>query len=159
MIINPQTLEDKMTFKLIANAKNRKIELRIEDNKQSTVRGIRQAFYFLGKDLKATTEKNILALPRIGTPEVFRGKKRRASIRGETFADRSGDARRQLGFSVKGGDQLEFGFRQDAKTFYTKILEEQMRRPTLKIATNSNARNARKHFEKEIERAHKEGFR
>ena len=147
-----------MTFKIKEGRDNRKIELQIKGNDKHTVRGIRQAFYFLGRDLRATANKNILELPRFGRPEKFRGRSRRASLPGESFANRSGDARKQLGFNVKGGDQLEFGFRSDASTLYTKILEEQKDRPTLLIATRSNQKNAREHFEREIKRAHKEGF-
>jgi len=109
--------------------------------------------------LKATANKNILAKPRFGQQEKFRGRRRRASVKGESFANRSGDARKQLGFSVKGGDQLEFGFRADPNTVYVKILEEDLNRPTLTIAVNANNANAREHFEREIKRAHEEGFK
>lgn len=147
-----------MTFRIIEDPRNRKVELQIKGNAKATVRGIRQAFYFLGKDLKATANKNILAKPRFGREEIFRGRRRRASVPGESFANRSGDARKTLGFFVKGGDQMEFGFRANPETLYVKTLEEDMNRPTLTIAVKSNNKNAREHFEREIERAHKEGF-
>ncbi len=142
-------------FKLIVDPKNRKAEIQIKGSAKATRRGIRQAFYFLGRDLKATANTNILAKPRFGREEVFRGRRRRASVPGESFANRSGDARKQLGFFARGSDTLEFGFRQDAATLYTKTLETDLNRPTLKIAVDANARNARVHFEREIERAHK----
>ena len=142
-------------FKLITDPKNRKAEIQIKGSAKATREGIRKAFYFLGRDLKATANTNILALPRSGREEIFRGRKRRASVRGESFANRSGDARKQLGFFARGSDTLEFGFRQDAETLYTKTLETELDRPTLTIAVKSNQRNAQVHFEREIERAHK----
>jgi hypothetical protein len=148
-----------MTFSVKPGKGNREVELRIAKGAQSTIRGIRQAFYFLGKDLKADANKNILERPRSGRVYKFKGRRHKASVAGETFANRSGAARRKLGYDVKGGDQLEFGFRADSETLYTKILEEELDRPTLKIATRDNQRNARKHFEREIERAHKDGFK
>lgn len=146
-------------FNIKANPANRKVELSIRNNVKASVRGIRQGFYFLGRDLRATANKNILATPRFGRLEIFKGKRRRASVPGESFANRTGDARKQLGFFVKGGDQLEFGFRADAETLYTKTLEEDLNRPTLTIAVKSNNKNAKEHFDREIKRAHKEGFK
>ncbi len=142
-------------FKLIVDPKNRKAEIQIKGSAKATRKGIRAAFYYLGRDLKATANKNILAKPRSGREEVFRGRKRRASVRGESFANRSGDARKKLGFFTQGSDRMEFGFRQDAATLYTKTLETELDRPTLKIAVDANNRNAQVHFEREIERAHK----
>ena len=146
-------------FRIRSSHGNRKVLLQISRNKKASVRGIRQAFYFLGKDLKADANKNILEKPRFGRKSTFRGRRHTASQPGESFANKSGAARKTLGFTVKGGDQMEFGFRANAETLYTKILEEDMDRPTLKIATQQNQRNAQKHFEREIEKAHKEGFK
>jgi len=141
-----------MTFSFKADSKNRKIELHIQNLETLTKRGIRQAFYKLGRDVKDTTSKNILKKPRSGRKEKFRGRNRRASVAGESFANRSGDARKQLGYDVHGSDELEVGFRSNAKTVYTKILEEKLNRPTLAIATSANNRNATVHFEREIQK-------
>ena len=61
-------------FTITAGSNNRKVLLQIKGNQKATVRGIRQAFYFLGRDLKDTANKNILATPRFGKEEKFRGR-------------------------------------------------------------------------------------
>lgn len=152
-----------MSFKITASPENKKVEFQLKNLKSLNIRGIRQAFYFLGKDLKATANKNILELPRFGTQEKYKGRRRRRSRAGESFANRSGKARKQLGFFVKGGDSMEFGFRQDSDTEYVKFLEDGTSkmgtRPTLKISVDANNRNAESHFKREIKKAHKEGFK
>lgn len=146
-------------FDVKIDSSSRKALLTLELAQKSTVRGIRQAFYFLGKDLKADANKNILAKPRSGRVYKHKGRRHTASTEGESFANRSGAARRTLGFDVKGGDQLEFGFREKAATIYTKFLEESLNRPTLGIAVKDNQRNAQVHFEREIKKAIEEGYK
>ena len=127
----------------------------------ATRQGARQGLYKAGRSLKATANKNILEKPKSGrTYLVRRGKSGRrfrhvASAAGESFANSSGAARRTLGFDVRGGSQLEFGFRRNAKTEYTKILEDEnkLNRPALKIAIQQNQRNIVRHLENEIRKA------
>lgn len=146
-----------MSFDMQPGSKNKVVFIKIRNYKKSTVRGIRQGFYFLGRDLRSTANANILKTPRSGREEVFRGRRRRASIAGESFANRTGDARRQLGFDVRGSNQLEFGFRQNRKTAYVIDLEFEKDRPTIEIAARANFRNAQKHMEREINKAQKKG--
>ena len=147
-----------MSFDFIADHSNRRAELALSNSQRNTVRGIRQAFYFIGRDMRSTANKNILERPRSGRVYKIKGRRHVASSPGESFANFTGAARRTLGFQVRGGDNMEFGFRKNSRTIYTKILEEEKNRPTLEIAVKSNSRNAIKHFRKEIKRALKEGF-
>lgn len=145
-------------FDIRLDESSKNVVLSLQNLDKATTRGMRQGFYFLGRDLKEDANKNILAKPRSGRTYKYSGRRHVASVEGESFANRSGAARRTLGFQVSGADQLEFGFRAGSSTIYTKFLEESLNRPTLKIAVEQNHRNAQKHFEREIERAHREGY-
>lgn len=140
-------------IKIEADHKNRKVVIQIENISKLTHKGIRTAFYNLGKDMKATAKKNILKKPRFGRVYNFRGQKHIASVEGESFANRSGDALVTLGWQTHGSDSMDFGFKANANTLYTKILEEKKNRPTLQIAVESNWKNAQTHFNREIERS------
>ena len=157
-----------MTFKLKIDNKNRQVFARLSDSVRSTNRGIRQAFYFIGKDHRDTASTNILKKPRTGKVykrRISGGAMRRhtASVAGESFANLTGKARRSLGWDVRGASQLEFGFRERGDAPYTEGLEEGTEnvkaRPTLQISVTANQRNTMQHFEKELKKALKEGFR
>ncbi len=146
-------------FKITQDHKSRKIEIRLHNIDKITVRGTRQAFYVIGAIGRRTTSQNILKKPRHGRLEKFRGRRRRASVIGESFANKTGAARRTLGFDVRGANELEIGFRANSKTLYTKILEEVKGRPTLEISSRSTAGKAQNIMERELKKAHKEGFK
>lgn len=149
-----------MSFSLRMKGHNEMV-LNVRNLDKATRRGVRQGFYKLGKSLKATANKNILEKPKSGRTYIIRrgptGRRFRhiASSRGESFANVSGAARRTLGFDVRGANHLEFGFRKNSQTEYTKLLEDtnKLNRPTLKIAIKQNQRNSVKLFEREIKRA------
>ncbi len=138
----------------------KELQIHLSTLEQKTRRGARQGFYKVGKSLKATANRNILGKPKSGKTYVIRrgptGRRFRhiASARGESFANQSGAARRTLGFDVRGANQLEFGFRKNSQTEYTKFLEDpnKLNRPTLKIAIKQNQRNSVKLLEREIKR-------
>ena len=151
-----------MSVKLIMKNHDRLI-LAINDIAGSTEKGARQGLYKVGRILKATANKNILEKPKAGkTYFIRRGRSGRrfkhvASAAGESFANKSGAARKTLGFDVRGSSSVEFGFRRNAATDYVSILEneKQLNRPTLKIAIKQNQRNAVKLLEDEIRKAMK----
>lgn len=144
-----------MSFR--ADPKNRRAEISINNIDRFTKRSIRQGFYKVGKVLIASASTDILAKDKTGVIRVIRrGKVRRrhqASAKGETFANLSGKARRTLGFDVKGGSELEFGFRRNQETFYTKILETSLNRPALGNAVNKEQGNAISIMENEAKKA------
>ena len=151
-----------MTFKVTEPPSNRKVLLNLSHLKNQSVRGIRQAFYVIGK--MAITEINsaVLEKPRDGKKYKYKGRRHIASKRGESFANRSGAARRTRGFDVKGADQVEFGFRQNGETIYTEILEKSngaRYRPTVENASKKVQGRAQNIMAKEIEKAHKEGYK
>ena len=124
---------------------NRKAEFQINNTIVLTKKGIRQGFYNVGKLLKSSANKDILAKDKTGIVyRVRRGKvvrRHRASAPGQTFANLSGAARKTLGFDVVGADRLEFGFRKSAETFYTKILETSLNRPAIGNAVQKEKGN------------------
>lgn len=146
-----------MSFEFKEDPANRKAQFVIDNTVKLTKIGIRQGFYNVGKNLKASANKDILAKDKTGVIRIIRrGKVRRrhqASAKGETFANLSGAARRQLGFHVRGDSELEFGFRRDQKTFYTKILETSLNRPALGNAVKKESGNSAMIMEREVEKA------
>lgn len=148
-----------MTFKITSTASSRRVEIQLGKLGNITTRGIRQAFYQLGAISREKINRDVLAKPRAGQVSRFRGRKHTASLPGESFANRSGAARKKRGFDVRGSKLLEFGFRQDGDTIYTKILEEVGGRPTVGNASAFVRIRAPGIMENEIKEAHEKGFR
>jgi hypothetical protein len=146
-------------FRVTPDRNNRRVEFQLSHLNQINVRGIRQAFYQVGVIARRTIKDNIMKKPRFGKTYKFRGRRHRASVEGESFANRSGDAKATLGFDVRGAQELHFGFRENAKTTYTRILEERKNRPTLRIASRSTQGRAVTIMESELKKAHNEGYR
>jgi hypothetical protein len=137
---------------------NRKAQFIIDNTITLTKRGIRQGFYQVGKQLKASANKDILAKDKTGVVYLIRrGKvrrKHRASAPGQTFANLSGAARRQLGYDVNGTSDLEFGFRKNSNTDpYTKVLETSLNRPALGNAVKKESGNNVMLMERELKKA------
>ncbi len=147
----------------------RQVELNIKNLQKATTKGIRQAFYAIGKDLRATAKKDILAKPRSGRRYIIRRHGRLrihiASLAGEAPASLSGTLWRSLDFKVRGADHLEFGYRGSGSTegkktlkgvSYGKHLElgtkKMAARPALKLSIKQNERNAEGHFDEMIQR-------
>ena len=148
-----------MGFKITEDAASRKVELQLGKLKNVTVRGTRQAFYEIGTIAREKINRDVLAKPRGGRVYKFRGRRHTASLPGESFANRSGAARRKRGFDVRGANELEFGFRQDGETIYTKILEETGGRPTVGNASKFVQGRAQNIMINELKKAHDEGFK
>lgn len=152
-----------MTFKVTEPPSNRKVLLNLKHLKNQSVRGIRQGFYIVGKMAITEINRAVLEKPRSGQVYRYKGRKHVASRAGESFANRSGAARRTRGFDVKGADQVEFGFRENGETIYTDYLENPKNkataRPTVGNASKKVQGRVQNIMEKEIEKAHKQGYR
>lgn len=146
-----------MSIEFKADSNNRKAELLIINTIRLTKKGIRQGFYNVGKNLKATANKDILAKDKTGQVYlVRRGKvirRHRSSAPGQTFANLSGAARKTLDFKVRGANELEFGFQRNQETFYTKILETSLNRPALGNAVKKEEGNTIMILERELKKA------
>lgn len=155
-------------MKIIEDPNNRAVYLKVGAITKDTRRGIRQAYYKIGKDLKAYAAKKIKEGPKTGIKYVIYGgfkthvffdntkrtkKIHQASAPGEFPARLSGGLIRSLGFAVSGWTQLEFG----ADAPYAKALEEGddrvKARPYLKPSLKATEGSAVTHFETEIKKA------
>ena len=159
-----------MEARILLNPRSHKAILSIKQCKERNLKGIRQAFYKIGKDLKATTNKLILEKPKGGKVyRVRRGSRiirHKASAPGEAPANLTGNLRKSLDFNVVGADRLTFGYRQafpanprtkaaiSGGVFYGKWLElgtrKMSERPGLLKSITSNQRNTEEHFNTEI---------
>jgi hypothetical protein len=148
-----------MSFKITSTPASRKVELDLSELGNITTRGIRQAFYQIGVVARQKINRDVLAKPRSGQVYLFKGRRHTASRAGESFANRSGDARRKRGFETRGSSELEFGFRKDGETIYTKILEETGGRPTVGNASKFTQGRAQNIMVNELEKAHDAGFK
>lgn len=140
-----------------ADFTNREAFLNIDNMEKLTKTGLRQGFFHIGKVLRASASKAILAKDKTGIVyKIRRGKvtrKHQASSEGQSFANLSGAARRSLKFAVKGTSELEFGFDKSEKTEYTKTLEISLNRPALGNAITKESGNSISIMEGELRKA------
>ncbi len=116
-------------------------------------RSIRQAWFELGKNLKAEANQEILRKPKSGRVYVIRGpagrlRRHRASAPGETHANLSGRLRKSISWKVFGEDSMVFGYGvsttvKNKSPRYDKFVEFGTRnmdpRPSLENAIDSIA--------------------
>ncbi len=126
---------------------------RIRNMPEEIRRGIRSALYFAGRDLKKTASDNIKRTKAGRVYSTKSGRSYRASQPGESPANVTGNLRRSLNFTVKGSDQLEFGY---DGVEYGKFLEDGTSkidpRPALMIAIRANERNIQVSLDRQIKR-------
>lgn len=132
---------------------NNRVFVQIDDLDNRTQRGIRQGFFRLGARFKQELNKQVLEKNKTGRTYIRRdraGRRRRhvASAAGQTPANMTGNYRRNIGFQLRGAQQLEVGIREGAP--YAKFLEEGTRRmaprPGVGNTVKSTARDARTFF-------------
>ena len=157
-------------IKVIASPDNQKAFMSIKITETNTRNAIRQAFYFVGKDMKEYSQKLIASKNKSGRTYLVRlngvSRKHQASAPGEAPANLSGNLKASLGFEVRGGDQMEFGSRSEAPKAgvspnqavadYALGLEVgtsiMAPRPYLKPSVNANTGNAVEHFYRELQK-------
>lgn len=140
------------------DAKSAKVENSLLQLKNITNKAKRAGLFEAAVIFKNQVVHNVRALPRYGNIDYYNGKKRRASRPYESFANRSKDAERTLGYDVKGSDYAEIGFRSNEKTKYVIWLEEgtdrMLPRPTLQIGAKETAGTAQVILTKKVMQAH-----
>lgn len=119
----------------------------------SSVNGIRQCLYIVGRFLSKRTSENILRTRKTGRYYKYKGRRYRASAPGEFPANRSGTNRRSIQFIVKGKREMIFG--ADAK--YSKYLEKS--RPFLIRTIKETEGNQNKILHNEIKRFIENAYR
>lgn len=146
-----------MSFAFRIDPGNKKVFFDLGRSAAGTKRGVRQGLWALARDLRTGVRKRIKEKPKTGRLYRIKGRRRRhrASAPGEDPANLTGKLRNSVGFDIRGTSQLEFGYRDTVD--YGKFLEvgtnKMKPRPALTNQVNQSARNARQHFEREIERA------
>jgi len=103
-----------MTLKFTTDRSSKKVLASLKNVKADSIYGIEKFWWALGKDLKASANKAILARPRQGRVYTSRNKagaRRRhtASRASESPANRSGVYRKSIGFDVQDWENMEFG--------------------------------------------------
>jgi len=148
---------------IISAAGNDRIFLKVKNIEKATKKALRNALYKTGIDYKKSANTEILRKPRQGRVYIRKdraGRKRRhtASRAGESHANMTGSLRRSLGFSVKGKEQLEFGYGVEnvPAPDYAKFVEfgtgKMKARPTLRNAIKAGRRNTINNIEQAIKK-------
>jgi len=141
-----------MTFSFKSSPANKKVFIQIGRLEQSNKRALRQAFYFIGKDLVKDARDSIRKRPKSGRTYIINNRRHRASAPGEPPANLTGLLARSINFRVQGWSKMEIG----ADTPYARALElgnpkgNLEPRPYLIAAINKNERNTRRHFDREL---------
>jgi HK97 gp10 family phage protein len=125
---------------------------KVESISESTRRGIRRAYYFIGKDLTDEAQQSIIRGPKTGNLYRIKGRKRRhrASAPGEPPANLSGTLQRSIDFEVQGSHSMEFGAEAPYAGFLELGTKNMEPREYLIRAIENNERNTEFHFERSI---------
>ncbi len=106
-------------------------------------RAMRKALTYAGRDWQKEASRLIL-LPKYGVPYEYKGKIIRASLPGEPWANRSGNARKSLKFNVQNFDTLKLtggGKRAPYVYFLQYRKNAALRRPAMNIALENINKN------------------
>jgi len=107
---------------------NREVFLSLDNIDENTRRGIRQGFFRLGRLMEVNLKRELMKknktgrIYRNGRTKTGRKRRHRASAPGETPANRSGNYRRNVGYQIRGSENMQFGVREGAP--YAEFLEE-----------------------------------
>lgn len=156
-----------MSIRVKSDRGNERTFARLDRTREFTRRSIRQAWFQLGRDLRAEANREILRRPKSGRTYFIRtrgGRRRRhvASAPGETHANLSGALRRSLSWKVRGTDSMDFGYGVSGAGApeYASFVEFGTRRmdprPSLENAIDALQANAQQHFEAAMDRAFRE---
>lgn len=112
-------------------------------------RAMRNALYLSGKLLRKSASDAILK-KKFGRTYRYKGRRVKASQDGESWANRSGTARRGLSFRVQGENRLYFENSVD----YVQYLEDpkSLNRPAMWLAIESNVGKIERYIEYEFSR-------
>lgn len=151
-------------MKVTTDRRNEREFARMRGIEQATRKGIRRAWFDLGRDLKGRANAEILRKPKGGRTYIIRtrgGRTRRhvASAPGETHANLKGRLRRSLSWKVHGVDSMDFGYgvsttAKNQAPEYAPFVEFGTRRmaerPSLDNAIKATQREAVQNFERAI---------
>lgn len=121
--------------------KSQRVIVRIDRLGKTLPRNLRKGLYFVGKKLRQTASDNIKKRGRRGRVYKFKGRRHVASVPNESWANRSGEARRGLIYKVRGSQQLLFGNTVEYAKFLEFGTKNMAPRPAHLISIRKNNRN------------------
>jgi len=129
--------------------KSKRVVFEIKQMPKKTRRAMRNALYLSGKLLRKSASDSILK-KKSGRVYRYKGRRIKASQDGESWANRSGTARRGLSFRVQGQSRLYFENSVD----YVQYLEDpkSLNRPAMWLSIESNVGKIERYIEQEIDR-------
>ena len=129
--------------------KSKRVVFEIKQMPKKTRRAMRNALYLSGKLLRKSASDSILK-KKSGRVYRYKGRRIKASQDGESWANRSGTARRGLSFRVQSQSRLYFENSVD----YVQYLEDpkSLNRPAMWLAIESNVGKIERYIEQEIDR-------
>ncbi len=135
-----------------------KVLLKIKNLDKLTDKQLRISLYDSGKKLKQTASTNILKKPKSGRKYIRRDKlgRRRvhiASAPGESWANRTGEARRGLVYRVSGTDKLIFGNIVEHAAYMENGTSNVKPRPAHLISIRQNNKNITRYIKNRIDKA------
>jgi len=127
--------------------KSKSVVFQIRQMPKESRRAMRHALYLSGRLLRKNASESILK-KKFGNTYKYKGRRIKASQYGESWANRSGTARRGLSFRVQGQNRLYFENSVD----YVQYLEDpkSLNRPAMWLAIESNAGKIERYIEQEI---------
>lgn len=135
---------------LSIDSRSRKVLVKLDNLDKGLKKSLRNGLYTVGKLLRSTASRNILKRGRQG--RVYKHKRRRhvSSVPGESWANKSGAARRAIKFKVRGSEELFFGTNHAYSGFLEFGTRRIKPRPAYLISLRENNKNIVVTLEKAI---------
>ena len=121
--------------------RSRKVLVKIENLTDQIPRNLRRGLYFVGKTLRRTASNNILKRGRTGRVYRHRGRRHVSSKPGESWANKSGEARRGIIYRVATPSKLIFGNKSEHAKFLEFGTKNMAPRPAHLISIKQNNKN------------------
>ena len=121
-------------IKVREGSKNQAVFRQISGLDRNFFKGVRLAFWQIGKRLVQTASQGILREPKSGRVYKHKNKMIRASAPGQYPANRSGTLRRSIDFKVIGSKRMIFGASADYAKFVHDGTSRMGSRPFLRKA-------------------------
>ena len=141
-----------MTIKI--DQKSKRVIVKLLHSGKTVPNNMKKGLYFVGKKLKSTASKNILK-KKNGRTYKYKGRRYKASQPGESWANRSGTARKGIVYRVASSSKLRFGNTVDYAKFLEFGTRKMKARPAHLIAIKENEQNIVKILENNIDSSFK----
>jgi HK97 gp10 family phage protein len=134
--------------------KSKRVIVKLLNSGKTVPSNMRKGLFFVGKKLKSTASKNILK-KKNGRTYKYKKRRRKASQPGESWANRSGTARKGIVYKVASSSKLRFGNTVDYAEFLEFGTRKMEARPAHLIAIEENEQNIVEILESHIDSSFK----